>query len=73
MQEITKLVQEFDGRIVLAAENLYERFGLENGGEILASVFPQVEMRRYEDRIELDQPELLLEYILSCHGNQTRL
>jgi len=73
MQEITKLVQEFDSKIVLAAENLYERFGLENGGEILSSVFPQVEVRRYEDRIELDRPELLLEYILSCHGNQNRL
>lgn len=73
MQEITQLVQEFDGKIVLAAENLYERFGLENGGEILASVFEQVEMRRYEDRIELDRPELLLEYIMSCHGNQNRL
>lgn len=73
MQEITRLVQEFDGKIVLAAENLYERFGLENGGEMLASVFPQVEVRLYEDRIELDRPELLLEYIMSCHGNQNRL
>ena len=73
MQEITQLVQEFDGKIVLAAENLYERFGLENGEELLLTVFPEVEMRRYEDRIELNQPELLLEYIMSCHGNQNRL
>ncbi len=73
MQEITQLVQEFDGKIVLAAENLYERFGLENGEEMLASVFPQVEVRRYEDRIKLDRPELLLEYIMSCHGNQNQL
>lgn len=73
MQEITKLVQEFDGRIVLAAENLYERFGLENGEGLLKEAFSQVELRRYEDRIELDRPELLLEYIMSCHGNQNRL
>lgn len=73
MQEVTQLVQAFDGRIVLAAENLYERFGLENGEEILQDVFTQVELRRYEDQIELNQPELLLEYILSCHGNQNQM
>ncbi len=73
MKEITELVQSFDSRILLAAENLYERFGLENGETILANVFPQVEFRRYEDYIELNKPELLLEYILSCHGNQNQL
>ena len=26
-----------------------------------------------EDYIELNKPELLLEYILSCHGNQNQL
>ena len=39
MKEITELVQTFDSRILLAAENLYERFGLENGGDILKQVF----------------------------------
>ncbi len=73
MKEITELVQTFDSRILLAAENLYERFGLENGETILANVFPQVEVKRYEDYIELNRPELLLEYILSCHGNQNQL
>lgn len=73
MKEITYLVQEFDSRIVLAAENLYERFGMENGGEMLQKVFEEVSMVRYEDEIRLDKPEPLLEYILSCHGNQNRL
>lgn len=73
MKEITELVQTFDSRILLAAENLYERFGLENGGDILRQVFSEVDFRRYEDYIELNKPELLLEYILSCHGNQNQL
>ncbi|MBO5352612.1 MAG: methyltransferase domain-containing protein [Lachnospiraceae bacterium] len=73
MKEITHLVQEFDSRIVLAAENLYERFGLEHGGEMLHQVFEAVSMVRYEDEIQLSQPEPLLEYILSCHGNQNQI
>ena len=73
MKEITELVQTFDSRILLAAENLYERFGLENGKSILNNIFPFVDFMRYEDYIELNKPELLLEYILSCHGNQNQL
>lgn len=73
MKEITHLVQEFDSRIVLAAENLYERFGLENGEEMLKQAFGTVSMVRYEDEIHLNQSEPLLEYILSCHGNQNQI
>lgn len=73
MKEITHLVQSFDGRIMLAAENLYEKFGLENGGSMLAEVFEKVSVVRYEDEIWLSEPEPLLEYILSCHGNQNQL
>ncbi len=73
MKEITHLVQGFDNRIVLAAENLYDRFGLENGEEMLHRVFPEVSMVRYEDEIRISQPEPLLDYILSCHGNQNQI
>lgn len=72
MKEISQLVQRFDSRIQLAADNLYERFGLENGYDILCPIFDTVELRHYEDKIELDRPEPLIEYILSCHGNQNQ-
>lgn len=72
MCEVTDLVKEFDERIVLSGEKLYERFGLENGEGILKGFFSPVELRRYEDKIELDQPEPLMEYIMSCHGNQNQ-
>lgn len=72
MKEITELVQKFDKRIILAAENLYDRFGLQNGQEILTPYFSKIEIRTYEDFISIDQAEPLIEYILSCHGNQNQ-
>ena len=72
MQEITHLVQNFDPRIILAAENLYERFGLDNGEEILNQYFSKVQMKKYEDAIVIGKATPLIEYILSCHGNQNQ-
>lgn len=72
MKEITELVQRFDKRIILAAENLYERFGLENGSDILKDYFSSIEIRNYEDAIIINQADPLIEYILSCHGNQNQ-
>ena len=73
MWEITDLVQQFHKEIVLSAEVLYERFGLENGENLLAPYFPEIQMRRYEDAIEIAEAEPLISYILSCHGNQNQL
>ena len=70
MQEITQLVKEFDERITLSANSLYDVFGLENGEEQLTQVFQEVEEIDYEDELLVDQPEPLISYILSCHGNQ---
>lgn len=73
MKEITDLVQEFHEDIVLSKECLYEVFGLENGKEILQRHFKEVKMRKYEDRIEVNEAEPLIAYILSCHGNQNHI
>ena len=73
MKEITQLVQEFNPEIHLAAENLYDQFGLENGEAILKPYFGSVMSRRYEDSIEISEADPLISYILSCHGNQNRL
>lgn len=72
MKEITSLVQEFDSRILLAAENLYDRFGLDNGDDILSKYFDPIELKRYKDEIRLNQSTPLIEYIMSCHGNQNQ-
>lgn len=70
MKEISTLVQEFDDRIVLAAEHLYEIFGKDNGAEILAEHFPKVKWKEYEDKLVVTDSEALADYIISCHGNQ---
>ncbi len=73
MKEITELVQDFNKDIVLSGHQLYEKFGLENGETILHKYFKHVECRKYEDEIQIDTPEPLISYILSCHGNQNRV
>ena len=70
MREITDLVQEFDKRIRLSEIDLYEIFGLENGHDILSNHFKEIDLHFYEDKLIVDEVEPLLEYILSCHGNQ---
>lgn len=74
MHEILDLVQSFDSHIVLSKDKLYEHFGLENGERILKQVFrdAQIDLIRYEDSLEITDPQPLIEYILSCHGNQNQ-
>ena len=49
MKEVSLLVQGFDDRIVLSADKLYDRFGMENGAAILKEHFKACEWRMYED------------------------
>ena len=72
MKEITELVKEFDDRIDLAARELYHIFGLDNGADILETSFENVEKVIYDDALLVDKAEPLLEYIMSCHGNQNQ-
>lgn len=72
MKEITDLVQGFNSSISLSADKLYERFGLDNGQDLLRQYFDDVECRMYEDSLLVDVPEPIIEYILSCHGNQNQ-
>ena len=70
MAEVSRLVHEFDERIMLSADKLYEKFGLENGAGILKEYFAETDWRLYEDSLLIPEPEPLISYILSCHGNQ---
>ena len=72
MHEIRDLVQLFDSHISLSQGQLYERFGLENGQSLLSPVFSSVRLLRYEDGLRITDPQPLIEYILSCHGNQNQ-
>lgn len=72
MKEISQLVTDFDSRIVLSADKLYERFGKENGELILNNYFSSVKWNSYTDSLLVSEPEPLISYILSCHGNQNQ-
>ena len=72
MQEITALVQEFDSRIQLSGDALYARFGLENCAELLAPYFSEISTQLYHDALYVTDAAPLIEYILSCHGNQNQ-
>lgn len=72
MKEVSELVMEFDSRIALAGNHLYEKFGKENGRALLADYFDEITWEEYEDNLLVTKPEALLSYVLSCHGNQNR-
>ena len=70
MREITDLVQNFNSNIVLSSTNLYKRFGLDNGKQILSKFFDDVTSKKYHNAIEISEATPIILYILSCHGNQ---
>lgn len=70
MKEITEIVKEYNPKMTLSNVILYEVFGLDNGQEILKSVFDTVTMKRHDDYLLVDNPDDITNYILSCHGNQ---
>lgn len=70
MKEIDKLVKDFDNRISLSKNNLYDVFGLDNGVSILSKHFSHVSRKDYDDCLIVDNPDAIISYVLSCHGNQ---
>ena len=72
MKEINDLVKEFDSRIELSKDKLYEIFGKENGQDILGKRFDNVKWIGYEDGLLVNDENILIQYILSCHGNQNK-
>ena len=72
MKEVDELVKSFDSRIELSKDKLYEIYGKENGKEILSKYFKNIRWLEYKDELNIEDPSLLIKYILSCHGNQNR-
>lgn len=70
MKEIVELTKSFDSRIILSEVNLWQLFGLDNGEVQLKDWFEEVEKHLYEDCLIVDEYKPLLDYILSCHGNE---
>ncbi len=60
MREVSQLVQDFDDRIVLSAEKLYEKFGRENGAGILSRYFSSVTWESYPDHLVVPDAQPLI-------------
>lgn len=73
MKEITEIVQNFDSRINLSNHSLYDIFGLENGEGILKEYFFNIQRMDYKDSLEITESKPLIDYIMSCHGNQNEI
>ncbi len=73
MKEITALAQAFDARVRLSDTTLYDVFGLENGKDLLQPYFKRVTLRLFDDQLVIDQAGPLVDYIMSCHGNQNEI
>lgn len=73
MKEITELVQSFDSRVELSQNSLFDIFGIENGEMILKKIFKSVQFSPYNDSLIVDQAQPLVDYIMSCHGNQNEI
>ena len=73
MKEITEIVQNFDSRFSLSNHSLYDIFGLENGESILKEYFFNIQRMDYKDSLEITESKPLIDYIMSCHGNQNEI
>ncbi len=73
MKEITELVQSFNSKVELSQNSLFDIFGIENGEMILKKYFKSVQFILYKDSLIVDQAQPLVDYIMSCHGNQNEI
>lgn len=65
MQELTKLVNDFNENIHYDLSKLQRKFGMENGLEILKKHFPNVKVEHFNGEIIIDQAEPVVAYIAS--------
>lgn len=57
----------------LSNHSLYDVFGLENGESILKKYFTSIQRMDYQDSLEITESKPLIDYIMSCHGNQNEM
>lgn len=70
LHEIVEIVKKFDSRIQLSKASLPDKFGIENGQNILKKHFEYVEFKKYDDFLLIRETAPFIDYIMSCHGNQ---
>lgn len=69
MKELEELMLGFSNNIKISEEKLSNKFGLENGEEILKKYFNNIQRHLYEDKLIVNDTKGILEYIYSIPGN----
>lgn len=69
MKELEELILGFNSNIKISEEKLSNKFGLENGEEILNQYFNNIQRYLYEDKLIINDSKGILEYIYSIPGN----
>lgn len=69
MEELHRLVIDFDPRIEMPFQNLTGAFHLENAGPQLAKHFAHVERQDQDNDLIVDDPQAIYDYIYSFPGN----
>ncbi len=73
MKELNDLVRDYLPEIDYGLEKLSDEFGLENGKSQLDNYFKEVELLRYQDHLEVNDSEPIINYILSFGRNMAIL
>lgn len=69
MQELKAIVENYDKDLKCNPQKLAEKFGIENGGEILSKYFSCVSVEEFNGQIVIDKVDPVVSYVLSCSKN----
>lgn len=70
MMELRTLVKGYDGNINFNLEKLPDKFGMENGSEILKKHFGNIMVEEFNGQIVVDKAEPVVSYITSVIGSR---
>lgn len=66
MKELKEMVEAYDKNIRCNPQKLAEKFGIENGGEILSKYFSCVSVEEFNGQIIVDKVDPVVSYVISC-------
>ncbi len=69
MEEINCMLTEFSGEIQSPFFEMFDKFMLENGGELLSRVFSCVEREEQDSDLIVDDAQVIYDYVYSYPGN----
>ncbi|MCK8058941.1 MULTISPECIES: class I SAM-dependent methyltransferase [unclassified Fusibacter] len=69
LREMKEILSDFDSRLDAKTFSVAHEFGLENGQAQLREYFDSVEVRYYEDSLQITDAQPLIDYMLSMKGH----